>query len=264
MAISQSELHNEWQSLPKDWYSIYQWKRITGAGYCEWISPWIAESLNEIELVTDGLRRRSFHRADHCGQVELQTGIEQINEKRLLRAMYNNHELPNLGKVIDYEIPLKEKSDSSLGDIDMLCVQSNRAICVEGKKPNSSESILKPLIQAFTYTMLVETCKSRFLKDFGLDSRLKLTPALLTFATARSGIQLRQRHELPNLLSLIHQLNDVLQRHSVDGMRFFVIDDRNDSLDQCLIVERDETGQQKPKFRDGFIWQIREHLLSSG
>src|SRR5688572_3548002 len=143
MALDRNALKSEWCLLQKDWYSIYQWERTSGYAYTEWIAEWIEESLPNIQLLILGLRQRSFKVDGHRGQINLQTGIKQLTEKRLLRAMFNLSQIPLLGAVVDYEVPLKESDNALHGDIDLVCFQPNAALCVEAKKPDSSESILK-------------------------------------------------------------------------------------------------------------------------
>lgn len=73
-----TELESEWQALPRNWYAIYQWKRTSRGGYLEWIAERIFKEFSQIQLVTDGLRSRTFQVADHRGQISLNTEIEQI------------------------------------------------------------------------------------------------------------------------------------------------------------------------------------------
>lgn len=141
--VTKAELESEWRSLPMNWYSIYQWRPTSRDGYLEWIAEWIVSSFPLIQLNANSLRTRSFRVAEHRGQIVLRTGIEQLTEKRIVRAMFNLSQLPLLGKVIDYEVPLKETDEADHGDIDLLCVTPNACLCVEAKKPDSSESILK-------------------------------------------------------------------------------------------------------------------------
>ena len=49
--------------------------------------------------------------------------------------MFNAAQLPPLGRVIDYEVPLKQHADAAHGDIDILCTQPHACLCVEAKKP---------------------------------------------------------------------------------------------------------------------------------
>jgi hypothetical protein len=87
--LGKDALENEWKSLSKDWYSIYhEWPRTSGISYTEWIAESIVRSFADIQLKTRGLRERNFKIADHRGQAQIQTPIEQFTEKRFLRAIF--------------------------------------------------------------------------------------------------------------------------------------------------------------------------------
>ena len=258
---SRTELEVEWQALAKDWYSIYQWGPTSREGYTEWIAAWAVASFGSIGLVADGLRTRSFKVADHRGQIELSTGIEQLTEKRLVRAMRNSGTLPALGRVVDYEIPLKETDDARHGDIDLLCAPpSDDVLCVEAKQPSSKESLLKGVLQAYTYTSLVARRKASFLDDFGLNKGARLAPAVLTFSGARSGQQLLSLGKYPHLLALIRRLNEDLALAGNGALRFFVVTNGEEQLERCL-VEQKAGGDTTVAFRDGFALSVDERPL---
>ena len=255
--MKEQKLLAEWKSLPKDWYTIYQWKRTSAVGYCEWISKWITGSAKGIQLADGGLRERSFRLTNHQGQIELQTSIAQVTEKRIIRAIFNLTEFPSLGRVVDYEVSLKETQDARHGDIDLLCDSGDAALCVEAKKPQSSESVLKAILQAFTYTRLVSSVRSRFLPDFDLPDTHNLTPVVLTYYSASSGKQLLQKESYPNLLLLIENLNAILRSDHIDPIRFFLVDDKHCSFDSCLKANTNEN-LTKVEFKNGFHWSINE------
>lgn len=259
--LSKTDLEAEWQALPKNWYVTYQWERTSRAGYLEWIADWIMSSLPQIQLVADGLRSRSFRVTDHRGQIKLNTGINQLTEKRLVRAMFNLTQLPLLGRVIDYEVPLKDTDDAAHGDIDLLCVSPNICLCVEAKKPNAGESILKAILQAYVYTSLVSSKKQLFLSSFKLDPTLQLTPAILTFASAQSGRQLKEIGKYPCLLKLIENLNAKLAIDGIGPMRFFVVENPDNELVSCLTTTSEANGDVKAVFREGFALSIVEQTL---
>lgn len=259
--LSKTEIKKEWQALPKSWYAIYQWERTSGAGYLEWIADWIVASFPHIKLVADGLRSRSFRVADHRGQIKLNTGINQLTEKRLVRAMFNSGSLPLLGKVIDYEVPLKDTDEAAHGDIDLLCTLADNCLCVEAKKPNAGASILKAILQAYAYTSLVSSKKQLFLSSFELASELVLTPAILTFANAQSGRQLKEMGKYPCLLKLIENLNATLAIDGIAPMRFFVVENPVSELASCLTTTTESNGDVKAIFREGFALSIVEQTL---
>ena len=259
--LSKDELKAEWMALPKDWYSIYQWKPTSRAGYLDWIAGWIIESFPAIQLKTEGLRTRSFKAADHRGQISLATGIEQVTEKRIVRALFNRRELPVLGQVLDYEVPLKDRDDAAHGDIDLLCLTPTTCFCLEAKKPDSSESILKPILQAFVYTMLASTKKREFLSSFGLEFALKLTPGVVTFSTAQSGRQLGDIATLQMLRTLIRSLNERLHSADIMPMRFFVIDNSPDDIAAALTATTEANGDVKAVLAESLSLEIAEKIL---
>lgn len=263
MALTKTEIEAEWHSVPKNWYAIYQWERTSRAGYMEWLSEWIEREFSTIYLVATGLRSRTFRVADHRGQINMNTEIEQITEKRIVRAMFNLGSIPGLGNVIDYEVPLKDNDASAHGDIDLLCSLEDACLCVEAKKPNSSESILKAILQAYVYTSLIATKKELFFSSFNLDQNLRLTPAILTFANAQSGRQLMGLKEYPNLLRLIAKINCQLTEIGIAPMRFFIVENSDVELAGCLATKTEMNSDVKVVFREGFALSIKEQIIVS-
>jgi len=262
MAIGKATLLKQLDTVPKNWYSIYQWKPTSRIGYTEWIAERIEASVNDILLVEKDLRRRSFRLADHRGQIKLQTGIRQLTEKRLVRAMFNLSDVPTLGRIIDYEVPLKENDNAKHGDIDLLCLSSGSVLCVEAKKPGASESILKAILQAFVYTSLVATRREAFLKDYNLPPSVKLTPTVLTFASAQSARQIRERNRFPNLWRLLSALNVRLVEKGIGAFRFFIVENPWTELNTCLMTSAQPNGDVKALFCDGFVLNVVEYPTS--
>lgn len=252
---------HEWKEL-HDWYSIYQWPRVAAEPYTEQIASLIVSEINNIQLVVNGLRQDTFRVNTHQGQAQLQNPIEQFTEKRFLRAMFNCPEPTTLGRAIDYEIPLKQNRGAPHGDIDLLCLDGSIVFIVEAKQPGSTESILKGILQAFVYASLVSQVRDTFLRNFGLDSNSKLTPAILTFPTAISGTQLERMDEYPELRNLIRALNGKLQQENVAPLRFFVVDDDPQTIPNCLTTKTERNGHVKVIFRDRFVPKIREVFLT--
>jgi len=243
--------------VKKDWYSIYQWDRSCGVIYMEWIAKWIAESFEKILLISDGLRERHFKVPHHRGQIDLQTGKEQLTEKRIVRAFYNLGEMPILGKILDYEVPLKASRNAKHGDIDLLCFTSETLLCVEAKQPRSNESVLKAILQAFTYTSLAAIHRSRFVAEYCLPKTLVLAPAVLTFASTASALQVREWENYPHARNLIKLLNNRLARSGAAGIRFFVIENEASEVEFCLTAST-----QKIDFANGFTPKITELSLT--
>jgi hypothetical protein len=258
---SEERLAQEWRKVPKNWYAIYQWKPAARVGYSEPVAEWITSSLDRITLNTKGLRE-AFRTDDHRGQIKLNTSISQITEKRIVRALFNASVLPSMGTVIDYEIPLKQRRGAPHGDIDLLCTSGAATCCVEAKRPNSSESLLKAVLQAFTYSMLVWSRRETFFKDFDLPKKGVLYPAVLTFPTAASGRQLERLADYPKTRALISALNGCLDENGIGPLRFFVFDLLAGTFENCLDAAKQKNGEIKAVFRKGFRYRIVEKKVS--
>lgn len=179
----------------------------------------------------------------------------------LLRAMFNLSQVPVLVKVIDYEIPIRQTQYARNADIDLVCVQSSSVICVEANKPHANDSLLKAILQAFTFTSLIASRRDTFLAEFGLEATLQLTPAVLTFASSQSGRQLKKCQTYPNLLRLIGTLNSGLAQEGLNPLRFFVVENDDTELSTCLTTRGEPNGDEKAVFRDGIVLNIVEHAM---
>lgn len=95
-----ADINQSWQSVSRDWYSIYQWGPVSRVGYCELMAELIHKDFDNIVLNTRGVRKANFRLCDHRGQCRLNTGIDQHTEKRFVRAVFNGGALAGLGKVL--------------------------------------------------------------------------------------------------------------------------------------------------------------------
>jgi hypothetical protein len=172
--------------------------------------------------------------------------------------------MPILGTILDYEVHLKATEKAKHGKIDLLCRASEALLFVEAKQPRSTESILKAILQAFTYTSLVAIRRDAFLAEFELLQNLLLTPAILTFADAKSGRQLRKSwYMYPHLDSLVRMLNTKLAKSGAGEIRFFIIDNDKSEVNSCLVTEAQSNGYQKVIFTNGFTPNVSEWGLFS-
>ena len=92
--------------------------------------------------------------------------------------IFNQGSLNILGKVLDYQTPLKNERDDKAGKIDI--VSYNRDIktvyLLELKKEDNEETMLRCVLEIFTYSKTLD--KDKFLEDFNLpkDTKIKASP----------------------------------------------------------------------------------------
>ena len=83
-----------------------------------------------------------------------------------------------IGKIIDYQTPLKNVQKDDVGKIDLLAYNEKEKTLkiLELKKPDSKETMLRCVLEAYTYLKIVD--KDKLLKDFGLpkDTVVKACP----------------------------------------------------------------------------------------
>jgi hypothetical protein len=255
---SEKQLLLEWQEIKKNWYKIYQWTSLSTGRYAEIIAGLILESINEIRLESSNLRQSGFRLDSHRGQAELKSPITQFTEKRFCRAMFNAHNVPLLGSIRDYEVPLRAIDTADHGDIDLISQNENGLLLIESKQPRSKESILKAILQVFTYSMLVSSVRQPFESEFGVINKTRLIPVILTFDAATSGKQLRQFDQIPTTIALLEQLNCLLSLKTIEPMEFYVITDNEGELSRCLTSRISSRGEVFVEFKNSYLPKIKQ------
>ena len=83
-----------------------------------------------------------------------------------------------IGKIIDYQTPLKNVQTDDVGKIDLLAYNESKKTLriLELKKPDSKETMLRCVLEAYTYLKILD--KTKLLKDFELpeDTVIKACP----------------------------------------------------------------------------------------
>lgn len=198
--------------------------------YTEIISEFI---LNNIEIFKNGIRTvpsgdyfapshnavrnaQDPKTADVLGQ-QLYNLDEEIIAKGLLK-LYNKTPLPIIGKLVDYQVPLyprktaapqnggkRAEDDGKEGKIDLLADDGKQLIILELKKPSSSETMLRCVMECYTYLKTVD--KKQLLSDFKKPSDYGLTAAPLVFKDEFQHSEMKDIKNRPMLDTLMKVLN---------------------------------------------------------
>ena len=136
-------------------------------------------------------------------------------EKLLAIALYNSNERYCLGKILDYEVPLKENKSDKHGKIDLVSIiddnkQSIKLIELKIKaKKGNDETLLRTLLEIYTYYKLINNSYGKFLKDYKLssDKYTRFQPAILTDKQSLSGETLSNIKKHPRVQALISEMN---------------------------------------------------------
>lgn len=157
----------------------YKGKTKEGEYYTEIIAEWLLDNLDKFKEIPK-IERQSSYNIGHTGALGEKTNRE---EEYVAKLMFNTHKhYDNMGKLIDYQTPLKNaKDDKGAGKIDLLSrndkVQS--VYILELKRESSEETMLRCVLEGYTYLHIVS--KDKLFKDFGIPSGYELKASPLVY-----------------------------------------------------------------------------------
>lgn len=132
-------------------------------------------------------RKSSYKVKTHDGTIknEKSNREEEMIAMKLFDFSQNQGKVFDIiGKIIDYQTPLKNVRGDKAVKIDLLAYNENEnenkiektLRILELKRPDSEETMLRCVLEAYTYLKVVD--KAKLLKDFGLpeDTEIKACP----------------------------------------------------------------------------------------
>ena len=167
--------------------------------YTEIIAGWLLDNIelfNEIKLIT---REKSYKIKTHDGIIkneESKREEEKIAMKLFDSSKNRGKVFDIIGKIIDYQTPLKNVRGDKVGKIDLLAYNENEKTLriLELKRPDSKETMLRCVLEAYTYLKVVD--KAKLLKDFGLpeDTEIKACPFVFYGKEQHKEMQEDRKH----------------------------------------------------------------------
>lgn len=150
----------------------------TGELFTEVIAKFVLEHLQEFKNnITQITRRSSYKTESHDGAHNRSTNrIEEHIAVNMFNFCKNGGKFEHIGKIIDYQTPLKSSQDDTAGKIDLLAYDGNVLRILELKKPDTKETMLRCVLEGYTYFKTVDGQK--LLSDFELpvDTDIKACP----------------------------------------------------------------------------------------
>lgn len=168
------EIINKLENL-KDISTLYKEDFINYRGdtidtkekYTEVIAEWLLNNIDLLYKIKKITRLSSYKVDSHDGRHRSPTV-----------AIYNQGSLNILGKVLDYQTPLKNEQDDKAGKIDIVSYNKDikTVYLLELKKEDNEETMLRCVLEIFTYSKTLD--KDKFLEDFNLpkDTKIKASP----------------------------------------------------------------------------------------
>ena len=229
MEYTREEILSKSQELFSDIKTFYQADIINYRGKTsdtkEYYTEVIAEFVcNNIELFCNSIpnitRKASYKTASHKGEysstsnrTEEIAAIKMFNQSNKDGYVYDF-----IGKIIDYQIPLKSERKDMAGKIDLLSYDGDILRILELKKPDSMETMLRCVLEGYTYKETFD--HSKLLTDFNLpkDTRIKSSPFVF-----RDGIQYKEMQQNRKWLKQLMGLLDSVPFYIVENNEQYIV-----------------------------------------
>ena len=176
----------------------------TNEYYTEVISKFLIDNLNEyISGIPQITREATYRTPTHTGEVDLSTPRE---EERIAIEMFIQSKVGNkydfIGDIIDYQTPLKNKRTDIAGKIDLLSYDGKCLKVLELKKPFSDETMLRCVLEGYTYLKTVDITK--LLDNFELPENTKVIACPFVFKYSKQHQEMLEKR--PYLFKLMDLL----------------------------------------------------------
>ncbi len=173
----------------------------TGEYYTEVAAEWLLDHLELFAQIKTITRGASYRVAGHDG-IPMRLDSNR-GEELIAMAMKRQGVLPIVGRILDYQTPLKNERDERAGKIDLLAYDGATLRILELKAPESTETMLRCVLEGYTYSKIAD--RAKLLSDFDLPADTAVEACPFVF---RGGEQWDEmQHDRPRLKKLIAALN---------------------------------------------------------
>ena len=176
--------------------------------YTEIIAEWLLDNFYLFDTIKMISRESSYKVKTHDGKIknEKSNREEEIIAMKLFELSQNQGKVFDIiGKIIDYQTPLKNIRADKAGKIDLLAYNEEEKILriLELKRPDSKETMLRCVLEAYTYLKVVD--KDKLLKDFGLPEDTEIKACAFVFYDGKQRKEMKDDRE--KLEELIEKLD---------------------------------------------------------
>ena len=172
--------------------------------YTEVIAGCLIERIAQyVKGIPEITRESTYKTPTHDGMYDENTPRE---EEKIAMEMFNQSKEGKsynfIGDIIDYQTPLKNKREDVAGKIDLLSYDGNFLRILELKKPLSDESMLRCVLEGYTYLKTVN--KKKLLEDFTLPAETEVVACPFVFKYGKQHEEMSE--ERPYLFKLMEIL----------------------------------------------------------
>ena len=164
----------------------------TGRYFTEVISEWLLEHLEILYEIRTITRASSYRVTGHDGVPEHSESNRE--EELIAMSMKRQGLMPLVGEILDYQVPLKNKSTDKAGKIDLLAYDGHMLRILELKEPDSKETMLRCVLEGYTYLKTVNTAK--LLSDFELSPKAPVKACPFVFKGGAQWNEMQQNRPM--------------------------------------------------------------------
>lgn len=186
--------------------------------YTEIIAEWLLEHFNLLEQIPTIRRNSSYRIESHDGIPD--TPDSNREEELLAMAMFSQKTLPIVGRILDYQTPLKSKRTDKAGKIDILSYDGECVRVLELKKPESEETMLRCVLEGYTYMKTADLAKLLLDFDLSADTAVRACPFVVIDGAQHQEI----KEGRPQLQRLMDKLNITPLYYVEDNQKFDVVE----------------------------------------
>lgn len=180
--------------------------------YTEVVAEWILKNIYLFDYIKPITREKSYKVDSHDGKNkdnDSNREEEKIAMKLFDLSQNQGKVFDVIGKIIDYQTPLKDIQTDKAGKIDLLAYNEKEnpktLRILELKKLDSKETMLRCVLEAYTYLKIVD--KAKLLKDFGLPKNTKIKACPFVFYDGEQHQEMKEiKDSRKNLGELIEKL----------------------------------------------------------
>lgn len=209
----EKEIINIMNEASKDMNSFYRIKLINYKGkvkgsnnkkyYSEVVSEYLFQHFDLFDKI-QVIQRENYKVSSHNGLTKRQ--ISNRLEERIALSLFEKNVSP-IGKIIDYQIPLKKIMKDIAGKIDLLAFNEETATLylIELKAPKSKETLIRSVLEIYTYYKLLNIQK--LIENYELKNKCKkIKLCSLFFINSKQDKEYNTLNERINLRNLIHKI----------------------------------------------------------
>lgn len=168
---SVQEIVDKIELAKKDMNTFYQQDFINYQGvtkdtnepYTEVIAEYLLNHLELFDQIKKITRVSTYRTVGHNGTTP--NACSNRVEERIAMTMFGE-KYDHIGKVLDYQIPLKNIKEDFAGKVDIIAYSDGILRLLELKIPDSKETLLRCVLEGDTYLRIVD--QQKLIDDFGL------------------------------------------------------------------------------------------------